>query len=210
MARTIFAKSTNVERLARTPFSDGAWARGQYGATISAGISAINLEKLDQTQSNENRLLETTEGFVWQKFELAKGIIWPVDMNVSFSYNDENKMLKWNGMLQHSFFQRPLLPSIAVRADYSKLYNNQDLNSSNYSLALASSWGYRFVHLFASRNENLNSQESAKYNLDLISHSSTDQLGLQINMNPLSKVSFSKTWENGQTISNEIKVSVGL
>ena len=186
-----------------TPFSEGAWARGSFSGTLSASLVNLNIDT-SKDNSEENYVLSKEGSFTWQKFEFTKGIIWPLDLNVSFSFNEENKMLKWNGLLQYSIFQKPFFPSVSLRSGYSHLNWINHFEASNFDISIATSWGYSYLTIFASRIENFSSIVSQNY------QNSQNQYGIQMKLNPLSRLSFSRVLEEEKPVSNEIKFSVGL
>jgi hypothetical protein len=207
-AHQLFANTANISKITRTPFSEGAWSRGSYGLTMSGGIHTLSLAP--NSLPEDGSFLDLNDKFTWQTFEFTKGIIWPVDLNLSLSYNEKNNLLKWNGLLQYSIFQRPFFPSIALRGAVSNVNAHSKFEANNYSIAASTSWGYRYLTVFASIDKHLTKATSNIYDLNLTDYSSTEHLGLQYKLTPLSKVSISKTWDQGNNISNELKISVGL
>lgn len=204
-APTGLAQPTDLMRISRAQVSDGAWSRGVHGTTMSAAVESITL-----AGNSESNVLTESSTFTWQKFEITKGLVWPYDINLAFAYNSENMIYRWSGNVQYSFFQRPMFPALAVRAGYSNLSNLEDLDSDNYSGALTASWGYKKVIAFGSLQLNLSSMSGYEEAENDVYFSSTQNIGFQYNITPLSKISYSQSWDEGTKFSDEVRLSVGL
>ena len=204
-AKKIFAQTDNLIKIVRTPFSEGAWARGSYGLTMSAGLSLLKIQK-----DLSDPTLEPDSEFVWQNFEIIKGVIWPVDVKAGLSYNKINRLLKFNSITQVAIFQKSLWPSLAINGGYSTLLYNQKATAENFGLSLSTSWGYQSILFFANLSQNISAVSIKPMNSAETSYSKTNQYGIQYRLNPLSKLSISRNLEQGSIISNEVKFSIGI
>lgn len=203
----VLCDAGNAGRISSTSISNGAWSRGDGGTTLAAGLSQIRLKPESVESPGINSSINTNE-FTWQHIEITRGLFWPVDLNIGFYYNDEFKVHKWNTSIQYSFFQKPFYPSLAVRGGYSKLEKPNFVESQNYSASAASSWGYKNLSVFGNVGF---SMLSIRYNESSFDDSIlTQQAGLQFKLNPLSQISFARTWQESEILSNEFKFSVGL
>lgn len=95
----------NIADESRLPVAEGAWAVNPSGLAIDLGIKQSTYKESSSQ---------------WVHVGLAKGIIWPLTLGFNFSANDDSLAHQWGGWAQYSFFQKPLLPSVAFRLKYSQ------------------------------------------------------------------------------------------
>lgn len=213
---------SSIEKITPTGYGEGAWARGPRGLTIGfkrqfteIDLGDFDLQKVENQDNQQD--IETSENdlkgdkFAWNGIEFAKGLMWPFDLLGSFAFHEPSSTLKWNTSIQHSIFQEPFYPSVAYRIGFSNGQKAGLFTSQSYETKLLTSWGYQSVEIHGNYGLHLTNVSVSEQNRNKTSSTGTTQLlGFSLKLNPLSKISFSKTWTDYAPLAVEVKFAVGL
>ena len=138
------AESNLIEE-ARIPLAQGAGAANPSGLGIDLGITQPN----HQSQPGK-----------WINVGVVKGIYWPFTIGFHFSSNEATLAHQIGAWGQYSLFEKPMLPTLALRLKYSKSYFGSAYTVDSKAGEVIISYGIGPISVTASQAISRNHLES--------------------------------------------------
>lgn len=132
---------------------EGANSHGSMGTTIGLGVSDHKVDDRNDLMNEETNIetADESQQSSMSKFWMTKGFNIPLNVGFVGGYDPTTDTSYAGGHLQWSVFEKFKLPSIAVRADHSRMFGLRSSEVSRNSIAAVSSYGFlRYFEAFAS------------------------------------------------------------